>query len=475
MLDARLTEIWAELFQVPRERWDHELIGWFLRAAYGQGYCDALREPAGGSLTRELGYERRNSPAARGDAQRPAGMLRAPMRGSNVRLVVSLIVASTLGAALIYSTVLGGTVDVVQVQQLLAAEGERAATCASTARSSRTRATPRAPSGLRIQLADNTAYSHDPATARRASRSSTTEPCPRPSATAARSSIDGKVQGSDVRRAQRLAEHEVPVEVLLDIRRADAVSALMELLGRGALLLALLAAVYAPIAALVGARMHDQRLITSARRALAGCFVCVVVASGVLVTAIVRHDFRFASVAEHSSREVPRAVPDLVVLVEPGGLAAALAARPQRPLGARHLPAPPALARAHAVPRRVPRRRLRVLRVRDELRGEPVRRRSPRCRATAPASCPSLQNPYMLTHPPLLYLGYVGLHDPVRVRDGRARQRPHRRALAAGRAALDARALARARRRHAAGRQVGLRGDRLGRVLGLGSRSRTPR
>ena len=48
VLDARLTEIWAELFQVPRERWDHELIGWFLRAAYGQGYCDALREPAGG-------------------------------------------------------------------------------------------------------------------------------------------------------------------------------------------------------------------------------------------------------------------------------------------------------------------------------------------------------------------------------------------------------------------------------------------
>jgi hypothetical protein len=57
VLDARLTEIWAELFQVPRERWDHELIGWFLRAAYGHGYCDALREPAGGTLTRELGYQ----------------------------------------------------------------------------------------------------------------------------------------------------------------------------------------------------------------------------------------------------------------------------------------------------------------------------------------------------------------------------------------------------------------------------------
>ena len=41
----------------------------------------------------------------------------------------------------------------------------------------------------------------------------------------------------------------------------------MELLGRGALLLALLAAVYAPIAAIVGVRLHDQRLVTSARRA----------------------------------------------------------------------------------------------------------------------------------------------------------------------------------------------------------------
>ena len=71
MLDARLTEIWAELFQVPRERWDHELIGWFLRAAYGQGYCDALREPAGGSLTRELGYEPARSSPGEGDAQAP--------------------------------------------------------------------------------------------------------------------------------------------------------------------------------------------------------------------------------------------------------------------------------------------------------------------------------------------------------------------------------------------------------------------
>ncbi len=57
VLDGRLAEVWAELFQVPPEKWDHELIGWFLRAAYGQGYCDALREP-GGALCGELGYRR---------------------------------------------------------------------------------------------------------------------------------------------------------------------------------------------------------------------------------------------------------------------------------------------------------------------------------------------------------------------------------------------------------------------------------
>jgi hypothetical protein len=55
-IDLRLADIWSELFEVPPEKWDVELIGWFLRAAYGQGYCDALREPDAGELCRELGY-----------------------------------------------------------------------------------------------------------------------------------------------------------------------------------------------------------------------------------------------------------------------------------------------------------------------------------------------------------------------------------------------------------------------------------
>jgi hypothetical protein len=54
-LDLRLASIWSELFEVPQEQWTVDLIGWFLRAAYGQGYCDALREPETGALCRELG------------------------------------------------------------------------------------------------------------------------------------------------------------------------------------------------------------------------------------------------------------------------------------------------------------------------------------------------------------------------------------------------------------------------------------
>jgi cytochrome c-type biogenesis protein CcmE len=95
-------------------------------------------------------------------------MLHAPMRGSNVRLIVALIVASTLGAALIYSTVLGGTVDVVQVQQLLAKKASPGDVRLNGTVVSHEGDAGSA-SGLHIQLADNKAYSENPATARRIS------------------------------------------------------------------------------------------------------------------------------------------------------------------------------------------------------------------------------------------------------------------------------------------------------------------
>jgi hypothetical protein len=55
VVDVRIADLWAELFEIPRSQWDHELIGWFLRTAYGQGYCDALRETERGRLCREVG------------------------------------------------------------------------------------------------------------------------------------------------------------------------------------------------------------------------------------------------------------------------------------------------------------------------------------------------------------------------------------------------------------------------------------
>jgi hypothetical protein len=48
-IDLRLAE-------VDPSRVDPELLGWFLRAAYGQGYTDALRETRRGQLCLDLGY-----------------------------------------------------------------------------------------------------------------------------------------------------------------------------------------------------------------------------------------------------------------------------------------------------------------------------------------------------------------------------------------------------------------------------------
>jgi hypothetical protein len=55
-IDLRLADLWAEVFEVEQGKLDAELLGWFLRAAYGQGYTDALRESRRGQLCLDLGY-----------------------------------------------------------------------------------------------------------------------------------------------------------------------------------------------------------------------------------------------------------------------------------------------------------------------------------------------------------------------------------------------------------------------------------
>ena len=55
-IDLRLADLWAEVFEVEQDKLDVELLAWFLRAAYGQGYTDAPRESRRGQLCLDLGY-----------------------------------------------------------------------------------------------------------------------------------------------------------------------------------------------------------------------------------------------------------------------------------------------------------------------------------------------------------------------------------------------------------------------------------
>jgi hypothetical protein len=62
-IDVRLADLWREASDITD--WNLEVVGAFIRAAYGKGYCDALTEEAPGSLCVEHGYRvpARQSPA----------------------------------------------------------------------------------------------------------------------------------------------------------------------------------------------------------------------------------------------------------------------------------------------------------------------------------------------------------------------------------------------------------------------------
>ena len=79
----------------------------------------------------------------------------------------------------------------------------------------------------------------------------------------------------------------------------------MPLLGRAALFVALGLLAYAMLAGAYAAFHGRRRLLESARNALTGALVATVVASAVLVGALVSRDFSFAYVADHTSRELP--------------------------------------------------------------------------------------------------------------------------------------------------------------------------
>src|SRR5438309_5397830 len=181
-------------------------------------------------------------------------------------------------------------------------------------------------------------------------------------------------------------------------------------LGRAALVVSLGLLVYALVAGSFAAVTNRRRLAVSARNALFCAFGSTAIAAVVLGAALVRHDFSFKYVAAHTNRTLstPYALSAfwggqegslllwLLVLTGYGALAVALNRTLLRDLTAWVVPVLGGIATFFAF----------VL----------VAVASPFDTQTTPLDgaglTPSLQNPYMVAHPPLLYLGYVGLSIP---------------------------------------------------------------
>src|SRR5438874_4992906 len=184
----------------------------------------------------------------------------------------------------------------------------------------------------------------------------------------------------------------------------------MQDLGRASLALAFGLVVYAAIGGGLGAYTRRRRLVASARNALFASFGATAVAAIVLLNAFRTRDFSFTYVAEHSSRKLPfpyyltafwggqegSLLLWLTVLTGLGSAAVLLNRSLIRRLLPWTVPVLGAIAAFFAF----------VL----------TFVASPFARAPAPADgaglTPSLQNPYMMIHPPLLYLGYVGMTIP---------------------------------------------------------------
>jgi cytochrome c-type biogenesis protein CcmF len=183
----------------------------------------------------------------------------------------------------------------------------------------------------------------------------------------------------------------------------------MAALGRAALLLALGLILYALVAGSFAAWRRRRRLALSAQNALLAAFPATLVAAIVLWVALGRRDLTLRYVAAHTSRDLPLGYALagfwsgqegslllwLLILTAYAALAVWLNRR-TRELIAWVVPVLGLVATFFA---------FMLCFV-----------SSPFDVAPAPADgagmVPSLQNPYMLAHPPLLYLGYVGLTIP---------------------------------------------------------------
>ncbi len=181
-------------------------------------------------------------------------------------------------------------------------------------------------------------------------------------------------------------------------------------LGRAALLVCLGLTLYALLAGSLAAYERRRRLALSAQNALIAAFGAALVASAVLVGALLRHDFTNVYVADHTSRKLPTIYTLsafwggqegslllwLVILTGFGAAAVLFDRYAGREIVAWVVPTLGLVGSFFA---------LLLVAVASPFETQP-----------APADGlglnPSLQNPYMVAHPPMLYLGYVGLTVP---------------------------------------------------------------
>jgi cytochrome c-type biogenesis protein CcmF len=181
-------------------------------------------------------------------------------------------------------------------------------------------------------------------------------------------------------------------------------------LGRAALVVSLGLVAYAMCAGAWAAHARRRRLALSAQNALVAAFATTLVASVVLLDALVRHEFSFDYVAAHTSRDLPLAYTIsafwggqegslllwLLVLTGYGAAAVLLHRKRAKDVVVWAVPVLGGVAVFFGI--------LLVFVA------------SPFTTGLAPSDgagmTPSLQNPYMLAHPPMLYLGYVGLTVP---------------------------------------------------------------
>ena len=181
-------------------------------------------------------------------------------------------------------------------------------------------------------------------------------------------------------------------------------------LGRAALVATLGLSLYAVVAGAYAARFRRRRLALSAQNALVAAFGTTLVASAVLLVALARSDFSFVYAAAHTSRALPfgyklsafwggqegSLLLWLLILTGYAAAAVLLNRRSARDLVAWVVPV--------------------LATVSVFFSFLVVAIASPFATQVAPLDGrglnPSLQNPYMMSHPPLLYLGYVGLTVP---------------------------------------------------------------